>query len=72
MTDRIRRLTVLLEQDTRDDDAEGIISAIRMVRGVAFVEPHVLEWEAQEARMTALFALRKEISEFMSALWEPK
>jgi hypothetical protein len=39
MTDRIRHLTVLLEQDTRTDDLEPIIAAISHIRGVAKVTP---------------------------------
>ena len=37
MTDRIRSLTVVLEQDTREDDCEQIKSALLMVKGVAEV-----------------------------------
>jgi hypothetical protein len=43
MTDRIRHLNVVLDADYRDDDAEPIIAAIKMVRGVASVEEHVVE-----------------------------
>lgn len=41
MTDRIRHLTVVLDADYRDEDAERIIDAIQMVRGVNSVEGHV-------------------------------
>lgn len=34
MTDRIGYLTVILTHDFRDDDVEGVVSAIAMVRGV--------------------------------------
>ena len=37
MTDRIRTLTVLLDSDYRDDDAEPIVNAISMISGVADV-----------------------------------
>lgn len=40
MTDRIRSLTVALEKDTRDDDAEKLIEAIRCLRNVAGVTRH--------------------------------
>ena len=34
MTDRFRVLNVLLDKEYRDDDAESIIEAIRMIKGV--------------------------------------
>jgi hypothetical protein len=51
MTDRYNYLTVALEQDIRDDDAEHLIGAIRMLRGVLAVEPNVAsgaDWLAEE------------------------
>ncbi len=41
MTDRISALTIVLEKDIRDDDAKPLIEAIKMMRGVLSVEPHV-------------------------------
>ena len=41
MTDRIKGLTVTLRPNVRDDDAEEIISAIKLLAGVIEVEPHV-------------------------------
>lgn len=38
MTDRIRTLKVLLNRDTRTDDAEVIKNAILMIKGVSKVE----------------------------------
>lgn len=38
MTDRINTLTVVLESPIRTDDAQGIVEAIAMVRGVQSVE----------------------------------
>lgn len=39
MTDRIRYLTVVLDQDYRVDDAESIIDAMHMMKGVSGVLP---------------------------------
>lgn len=39
MTDRYKGFVVALESDLRDDDAEGIMTALRHVRGVAGVQP---------------------------------
>ena len=51
MTDRFSTLTVVLEKDIRKDDAEGLIEAIRRLRGVLNVAGNVsdsTEWMAQE------------------------
>jgi hypothetical protein len=50
MTDRYNYLTVALEQDIRSDDAEDLIKAITMLRGVLKVEPNVVndgDWTAE-------------------------
>lgn len=50
MTDRYNAFTVVLDRDIRDDDAESIITAIRMVRGVLSVDPVVADtasWVAE-------------------------
>lgn len=55
MTDRFYALTVVLEKDIRDDDAEPILNAIRMIKGVRDVKGNVSNpstWMAEErARM---------------------
>lgn len=43
MTDRYNALTVVLDRDIRSDDAEWVINAIKMVKGVASVSPHIAE-----------------------------
>lgn len=51
MSDRYFALTVALDKDMKDEDAEAIIEAIRMIRGVLSVEPHVADivnWTATE------------------------
>lgn len=39
MTDRHSGYLVALENDLREDDAEGILNALRMVKGVVSVQP---------------------------------
>jgi hypothetical protein len=34
MTDRFRTITVLLENDTREDDVERVLTCIRSIQGV--------------------------------------
>ena len=41
MTDRYNYLTVVLAQDTRSDDAEPLVEAIKQMRGVVEVRPNV-------------------------------
>ncbi len=43
MSDRIKGLTVTLRSDMRDDDAEQVINAIRMIKGVISVDSHVAD-----------------------------
>jgi hypothetical protein len=49
MTDRISAFTVFLTKDIREDDAEAVASALRMVKGVMRVKRHVADpaaaWE---------------------------
>jgi hypothetical protein len=63
MTDRYNALTVILEVDTRDDDAEALINAIRMIRGVASVQPHIASYEHHMAEERAKLDLRKRLWE---------
>lgn len=51
MTDRYYALTVVLEKDIRSDDAEKLIDAINMLKGVINVKGNVSDpdvWMAQE------------------------
>ena len=43
MTDRYNALTVMLDRHIRSDDAEPLISAIMLLKGVLRVEPHVAD-----------------------------
>ena len=41
MTDRVKGFTVTLKEDIRIDDVEPILNAVRMIQGVAHVEPSI-------------------------------
>ena len=41
MTDRFNSLTVVLDRDIREDDAEALLNAIRQLRGVLSVTGNV-------------------------------
>lgn len=63
MTDRYNTLTVVLEKDMRDDDAEVLLVAIRQLRGVLSVTGNV----ADPAAYTAEERARRELGE---KLWQ--
>lgn len=53
MTDRYHSLTVVLDDDTRDDDADALIKAIMMMRGVCAVAGNVADATAYMAAARA-------------------
>jgi hypothetical protein len=53
VTDRIHSITVVLEKDIRDDDCEGLMNAIRHMRGVADVSGHVSDIGTHMAEVRA-------------------
>lgn len=60
MTDRIKGLTVTIE-NMREDDAENIINSIRMIKGVVDVNAHVADIEHYMAVETARHKMRMQI-----------
>jgi hypothetical protein len=64
--DRIRHLTITLDEDTRDDDLKSIVSAIEHVRGVANVLPNIVTAQDHLARQ----AVRAEVQEQLHAAVE--
>lgn len=67
MTDRFFALTVALDKDIREDDAQPIIAAIKMLRGVASVEPHVADLEFYTAYERARVDLVGKLWEVLKA-----
>lgn len=61
MTDRYMALTVVLEKEIREDDAESLIIAIGMIRGVAKVIPEVSDIGVSVARITAKNEIYQEL-----------
>jgi len=53
MTDKCYALTVYLSEDMREDDAEPIAAAIRMVKGVMEVKPITSTPESDYAQIKA-------------------
>lgn len=67
MTDRYHSLTVVLERDMRDDDAEPILHAIRMIKGVVSVKGEV----ADPASFMAVMRARRELCEKLLDVIQP-
>jgi hypothetical protein len=63
MTDRVHALTVFLHDDIRDDDAQPIIDAIKMLKGVTDVQPHVQDFSAVWAMTEAKRQIRAELGD---------
>jgi hypothetical protein len=61
MTDRHAGYLVTLTEDLRDDDAEEILAALRMVRGVQSVEPVVANIDQRIAQSRADTAWRERL-----------
>jgi len=61
MTDRYHALVVVLERDTRDDDAKALINVIKSLRGVEAVTGEVVDIETYSARERALSELREKL-----------
>ena len=46
MSDRYNAITVVLEKDTRDDDAQDILTALRMIKGVVDAKPNIVNLDS--------------------------
>lgn len=61
MTDRLIAFTVTLQKPIREDDAEHIIAAIKMIKGVSQVVPVVSDINTHYAFERAYRILRKRV-----------
>lgn len=61
MTDRFNTLTVVLEKDMRDDEAEALVAAIHQLKGVISVSGNVTQPGLYVAQERAKFELRNQI-----------
>ncbi len=67
MTDRVQNLVIVLDGDYRTDDVQGIVDAIRMIRGVADVQlGEPVTSTDHFARERAAMDLRGRISDVLS------
>lgn len=65
MTNRYDHLVVALDNNTREDDAEALISAIRQLKGVLAVEPHVDDGSTWTAEQRVRHELVKKLNEIL-------
>jgi hypothetical protein len=72
MTDRYAAFTVTLDQDIREDDAQAIINAIKMVKHVRSVTPHVANWEFHTAVERVRFEIWDKVREAIYPDWKKK
>ncbi len=72
MTDRVRHLTVTLDDDFRVDDLEVIVNAIRLIRGVANVEQHVVHVEAHLAREVVRAEVKRQLHEAIDSVFRQR
>ena len=61
MTDRLKGCVVTFNQPFRDDDAEAVLAAIRMIKGVAHVEAAVMPTTDHMVIEMAKFQLREDL-----------
>ncbi len=68
MTDRLKGCWVSFDRDIREDDAEGILNAIRMIRGVADAQPDVTNADDWLARSRVKHELRDKLIALLESL----
>ena len=68
MTDRYHSVAVVLKKDVREDDAEFILNAIRMIKGVLSVKPYIADHVAHMAEERA----KKELEDRILEVFHPK
>lgn len=68
MTDRYNAVVVTFEKDIRDDDAETIINAIRMIKGVLDVNPNVSDVNMHVAQTRAKIEIINKLYDLIKSL----
>lgn len=68
MTDRYHAIAVVLDRDIRDDDAEFILNAIRMIKGVSMVTGNIVDIDTYSARSKERIAVIEKLQEFIQQL----
>ena len=66
MTDSYKGFLVTLEKEKRDADAESIITALRMIKGVFDVQPYVAGIEDYMLYSKGYYDAKKEVHDVVS------
>ena len=66
MTDRFKGFLITLEKEIRDDDADQILTALKMIKGVLMVKPYINGMEDWMMYEKGVWDTRLEISQFMA------
>lgn len=67
MSDHYNGFFVILEHDIKDDDAQATINAIRQIRGVIDVQPHIADPDVAIVKAQLRAELFQELYEAMQA-----
>ena len=68
MTDRYNALIVALDRDIREDDAEFIINAIRMIKGVSGVTGNVTDADTFSATIKVTSLVSEKLYQLIKEL----
>jgi hypothetical protein len=68
MTDRINSFVVVLDRDLRDDDVNEIVNAIKMIKHVIDVKPHVADLDAIVAQSRVRVQVTQKLHALMTEL----
>jgi hypothetical protein len=69
MTDRLKGVVVTFDRDIREDDAQEIINAIKMIRGVLAVDQSVADYDDHMNRARIEREYKQKV---WDAIFEPK
>lgn len=70
MTDRLKGLTVAFHKDIRDDDAQCIIDAILMIKGVADVTTSIVNPSDYMNRSQLRIDIRNDLLSVVDRIWK--
>lgn len=65
MSDRVNSITIVLEKDIRDDDAQPLIDAIKQFKGVVSVSPNITNPDTHVALMRERARINEKLIEII-------
>lgn len=67
MTDRIHSITLVLDENVRVDDAEYLLNACRMLKGVISADGNIAEFDSHMAETRARMDMLSRVCETIKA-----